>query len=158
MDDATVENGCLWVIPGSHKRGILWPQKPTEDPEFDCAAESQFDHEDKQGVPVEVKRGSVVFFNGYLLHRSLTNRAKSGFRRVLVNHYMSAESLLPWYGKDSIPGPVASSDNRSHIVMIAGEDPYAFKGEVKRPVFAHVREDGRGGCHNGNKKMPIKGE
>ena len=26
MDDATVENGCLWVIPGSHKHGLLWPQ------------------------------------------------------------------------------------------------------------------------------------
>lgn len=27
LEDATVENGCLWVIPGSHRRGILWPQR-----------------------------------------------------------------------------------------------------------------------------------
>ena len=26
LDDATVENGGLWVIPGSHKHGVLWPQ------------------------------------------------------------------------------------------------------------------------------------
>lgn len=38
MDDATVQNGCLWVIPGSHKRGILWPQRKHEDRRFDCAA------------------------------------------------------------------------------------------------------------------------
>jgi ectoine hydroxylase-related dioxygenase (phytanoyl-CoA dioxygenase family) len=23
LDDATVENGCLWVLPGSHARGVL---------------------------------------------------------------------------------------------------------------------------------------
>ena len=39
-----------------------------------------------------------MFFNGYLLHRSLPNYAPAGFRRALVNHYMSAESLLPWSG------------------------------------------------------------
>ena len=32
LDDATVENGCLWVIPGSHKRGLLWPQREHDDP------------------------------------------------------------------------------------------------------------------------------
>ena len=27
LDDATIENGCLWVIPGSHKPGVLWPMQ-----------------------------------------------------------------------------------------------------------------------------------
>src|SRR5690554_5647798 len=36
MDDATVENGCLWVIPGSHKPGLLWPQEEHDDRRFDC--------------------------------------------------------------------------------------------------------------------------
>ena len=50
-------------------------------------------------MPVEVRAGTVVFFNGYLLHRSLPNRAPAGrYRRALVNHYMSAHSLLPWFG------------------------------------------------------------
>ena len=35
LDDATVENGCLWVIPGSHRPGILWPLQPQDDPRFD---------------------------------------------------------------------------------------------------------------------------
>ena len=39
--------------------------------------------------------GSAVFFNGYLLHRSLPNVTK-GYRRAFANHYMSAESKLPW--------------------------------------------------------------
>lgn len=39
--------------------------------------------------------GSAVFFNGYLLHRSLHNTS-NGYRRAFANHYMSAESKLPW--------------------------------------------------------------
>ena len=100
LDDATVENGCLWIIPGSHKRGVLWPQHDHEDTRFDCAGETYgFPYTDEDSIPVEVKAGSLVFFNGYLLHRSFPNRAQSGYRRVLVNHYMSAESLLPWRGR-----------------------------------------------------------
>ncbi len=147
MDDATVENGCLWVIPGSHKPGILWPQHQHEDRRFDCGGEAaQFPYKDEDAVPVEVKKGSVVFFNGYLLHRSLPNYAQGGFRRALVNHYMSAESLLPWFGKDSMPSWTAAADYRD-IVMIAGKDPYAWKG-IEERASVHVRPSGEGGCGN----------
>ena len=37
LDDATIENGCLWVLPGSHRRGILYPDSEQDDPRFDCA-------------------------------------------------------------------------------------------------------------------------
>jgi ectoine hydroxylase-related dioxygenase (phytanoyl-CoA dioxygenase family) len=147
LDDATVENGCLWVLPGSQKRGILWPQKFHFDDRFDCARESyNFPGSDSDGVPVEVKTGSVVFFNGYLLHRSLPNRAQTGFRRSLVNHYMSAESLLPWIwemnGQEK--KSVALTDSRD-IVLVAGEDPYAYKGLADYHK-AGIRPDGQGGC------------
>src|SRR5207249_4777615 len=129
LDDATVENGCLWIIPGSQKAGILWPQADHDDRRFDCAQESvNFPYTDADAVPVEVKAGTLVCFNGYLLHRSLPNVATTGYRRALVNHYMSAESLLPWFGAE-VPGHVAIADHRD-IVMIAGKDPYAYKGTV----------------------------
>jgi len=98
LDDATIENGCLWVIPGSHKPGVLWPMYQHNDDRFDCAAQSYgFPYSEEDEIPVEVPAGAIVFFNGYLLHRSLPNRAPAGtYRRVLVNHYMSASSLLPW--------------------------------------------------------------
>lgn len=144
LDDATVENGCLWVIPGSHKHGILWQLEETDDPRFDCTRESRgFPYQDDEAIPVEVKAGAIVFFNGYLLHRSLPNRAQSGYRRVLVNHYMNANSLLPW----RLPREgeyMAIADYRD-IVMIAGNDPYAYKGleDLAQP---HIRPDREGGC------------
>lgn len=146
LDDATVNNGCLWVIPGSHRPGVLWPQRTHHDTRFDCAHETfRFPFTDADAIPVEVEAGAIVFFNGYLLHRSLPNRATSGFRRVLVNHYMSAESLLPWHLPQEGES-MARADHRD-IVMIAGEDPYAYKGtlDTARP---HVRSSGEGGCGN----------
>jgi ectoine hydroxylase-related dioxygenase (phytanoyl-CoA dioxygenase family) len=144
MDDATVENGCLWVIPGSHRHGIIWPQRKHDDRRFDCTGEAMYyPYTDDDAVPVEVTRGSIVFFNGYLLHRSLPNYAATGFRRSLVNHYMSAESLLPWHGFGP-EQPIATADYRD-IVMVAGRDPYAWKG-IEDRAAAHVRPSGEGGC------------
>ncbi len=144
MDDATIENGCLWVIPGSHKPGVLWPLEQQQDTRFDCTGESTgFPYTDADAVPVEVKAGSIVFFNGYLLHRSFPNRAQSGYRRVLVNHYMSASSLLPWqFPKEGVG--MALADYRD-IVMVAGTDPYAYKG-TEDIAQASVRPSGEGGC------------
>jgi phytanoyl-CoA hydroxylase len=152
MDDATVENGCLWILPGSHRRKVLYPQKSNQDDRrFDCAGVAyQFPYRDEDSVPVEVKAGSIVFFNGYLLHRSLPNHAKSGYRRVLVNHYMSAESLLPWM-KVNEGESIATADHRD-IIMIAGEDPYAWKG-TQEITQVWVRPSGEGGCIDSKAKL-----
>ncbi len=145
MDDATVENGCLWVIPGSHRRGVIYPQHAHHDRRFDCTGEAEFPYTNDDAVPVEVRAGSIVFFNGYLLHRSLPNYATGGFRRALVNHYMSAESLLPWMLRPE-DGHIGIADFRD-IVLVAGSDPYAFKGTEER-TSPHVRPSGEGGCGN----------
>lgn len=144
LDDATVENGCLWVLPGSHRRGVLYPGRDQDDPAFDCTTEAyDFPYSDEQAVPVEVPRGTAVIFNGYLLHRSLRNSGRHGFRRALVNHYMSAESLLPWRVPAEGEWP-AVADFRD-VVLVAGEDPYAYKGTVEVSV-PYVRPDKAGGC------------
>ncbi len=125
LDDATVENGCLWALPGSHQTGYLYSQRSHDKPEeFDSAQES-YGFDDSDEVPVECAAGDVVFFNGYLLHRSRKNRSKH-FRRVLVNHYMNAYSLLPWHNPGE-GGRVATADYRG-IMMVSGEDPYEWKG------------------------------
>lgn len=131
LDDATIQNGCLWVLPGSHRPGVLYPMRPHGSDEFDAGDEAT-GFPEGEAVPVEVKAGSLVFFNGYLLHRSLKNRS-AGFRRALVNHYMTAESLLPW----TWDGRIAGTDDVRDIVMVAGRDPYAWKGtqDLTRPYL-----------------------
>ena len=125
LDDATLENGCLWVIPGSHRPGYLYPQRTHQKlDEWDYALES-YGFGTSDAVAVPVKAGTVVFFNGYLLHASFRNRTET-YRRVLVSHYMNAYSLLPWrHPQDATP--TAQDDVRS-IMPVAGVDPYAWKG------------------------------
>jgi len=46
-----------------------------------------------------------------------------------VNHYMNAWSRLPWQTAEG--EPAAQADYRD-IVMVAGEDPYAWRGTEDR--------------------------
>jgi phytanoyl-CoA hydroxylase len=150
LDDATVESGCLWVIPGSHKLGTLWPTQVQNDDRFDCTAESTgFPYSDSDAIPVQVKAGAIVFFNGYLLHRSFPNKSHGNYRRVLVNHYMNAASLLPWQKPQEEEG-MGSLDYRD-IVMVSGKDPYAWKG-TKNIAEPSVRPSGEGGCEKWGSK------
>jgi len=140
MDDATIANGCLWVVPRSHQSGYLYPQRPhTNNEEFDFADES-YGFDESAEVPVEVKAGSVVFFNGYLLHRSRKNRS-SIYRRVLVNHYMNAWSLLPWghLTDGDVKTPAARADRRV-IIPAAGRDPYSWKGTTPGGDDVYLRK------------------
>lgn len=137
LDDATIDNGCLWVQPGSHRERRLWPSRPCGDPRFDGAPEA-FGWECERwpregGMAAEVTAGSVVFFNGYTLHRSLDNRRSSGFRRALVNHVMSAQSELPW----SFGGSRFAPHDYRDIEMVCGHDAYAARGleDLARPYL-----------------------
>lgn len=137
LDEATIDNGCLWVLPGSHRHGILWPSRPHGTTDFDEGWEAYgFPDDESAAIPVELAPGDAVVFNGYLLHRSLPNRRPAGFRRALVNHYMSARSLLPWDWDHRLP---LTADMRD-IVMVAGDDPYAYKG-IESLTYAYVRNE-----------------
>ena len=140
LDDATVDNGCLWVQPGSHRERHLWPSRPCSDPRFDGAPESFGWHRPQWpadgGVAVEVPAGSVVFFNGFTLHRSLHNQRSSGFRRALVNHVMSARSELPW----SFGGSRFAPHDYRDIVMVSGTDAFAERG-IEDLARAYVRPE-----------------
>ncbi len=135
IDDATIQNGCLYVVPGSHRSGLLYDQRPHNNPdEFDFAGES-YGFDEKQQIPVEVKAGTVVFFNGYLLHRSHKNRSNI-YRRVLVSHYMNAYSRLPWQVRE---GETPAAADRRNVVPVAGIDPYAWKGYEATPNSVGLR-------------------
>jgi hypothetical protein len=87
IDDATIENGCLEVAPGSHREGLqkTWsPEEGPSDTEMDTRA---FD--ESRMIPVEAPAGSVVFFGAYLVHRSLPNRSGED-RRALLYSYQPA--------------------------------------------------------------------
>ncbi len=68
VNDATVERGCLGVVPGSHRESLVGHCPTTGGPAIP-------DHfiEQEQMVPVPLRAGSVLFFSRYTMHRSLPN-------------------------------------------------------------------------------------
>lgn len=73
ITDATVENGCLCVVPGSH-RGGLSPHCPGAGPAGDLQIPSRFIGGGRaKPVPVPVRRGSALFMHRLTQHASLKN-------------------------------------------------------------------------------------
>ena len=54
LDDATVENGCLWVIPGSQTPGHHLAAPPHEDAALIAPAKLRLPYRDDDAIPVEV--------------------------------------------------------------------------------------------------------
>lgn len=83
LDDATIENGCLEVAPGSHREGVhrMRSVKGFGGLEMDTDV---FDM--TRLVPVEAKAGSVLFFGAFLAHRSLPNRSSADRRAILYSY------------------------------------------------------------------------
>ncbi len=86
LDDGTKENGCLWVIPGSHKAGNLQGLK---DRGVLGALYTDVDLLDGEAIPTELPAGSVLYFHRDIVHGSQTNRSQ-GDRRVFVVAYQSS--------------------------------------------------------------------
>jgi phytanoyl-CoA hydroxylase len=104
LDDCTVDNGCLWVLPGSEHRGLL----PHDDIKGLRGVAV-----DEPGVALPMKAGDAVLFNGLLLHRSLPNR--TGTTRVaLYLRYCDPSVVMVTHGNR----PVLED---GYSWMVAGE-------------------------------------
>ena len=90
LDEATVENGCLWVCPGGHREALRarWLRDPeAADPvmrmETDVDAPLP-----SCTVPVEVKPGALLVIHGLLPHASKVNSSAKG-RRAYSLHVVN---------------------------------------------------------------------
>ena len=72
ITEATVENGCLAVVPGSHRRELA-THCPGSGPDGGLQIPSRLIQ--GQPVPVPVKRGGVLFLHRRTMHASLANRS-----------------------------------------------------------------------------------
>lgn len=86
LDDATIENGCLQYIPGSHKWGLL--PKPVIAGEMEGIREYLNDEQQKQFEKpafAEVKAGEAVFHHSLTLHGSGANKSSKPRRAFVIN-------------------------------------------------------------------------
>ena len=90
LDDSTIENGCLQILPGSHSEKVVRP----------FAGESTFrvelaDGEQELVTPLPLEAGDMVVFDPYLLHYSEPNRTDTP-RRAIVYTYSAARHGDLW--------------------------------------------------------------
>jgi len=93
VDDSTRENGCLEVIPGSHRSRALARHRHNEDPGYTLFEElepEEFDPAD--GVGIELARGQISLHDVFLYHGSQPNRSSKP-RRGMTMRLMPTTSL-----------------------------------------------------------------
>ena len=95
LDDTNVENGCLWLIPGSHKRGPA----TLPDPEEKLAPLSRkLEVDETRAVPVPMKAGDALCFHCWMLHKSGGNHSDA-HRRILFMRFADADAVEVYNNK-----------------------------------------------------------
>jgi phytanoyl-CoA hydroxylase len=94
LEDATIENGCLWAIPGGHRRGLKsrWVRSRDGGMEFEIYDKEPWP--ENELVPLEVKKGSLILLHGLLPHRSFENRSPHS-RHAYTLHLIRAGAKYP---------------------------------------------------------------
>lgn len=99
LDNSTIENGCLWMIPGSHKHGAL---ECFEDRGTVGRLYTDIDrYELNEPAPMDLPAGSIVYFHGDIVHGSQGNRSEEK-RRLLLLTYQPG-GLSRWQREDVRP-------------------------------------------------------
>jgi phytanoyl-CoA hydroxylase len=100
LEDATVENGCLWVAPGAHRgplRQLFSRNADGDGTRFDVLDETPLPApppESDELVPVEVPAGTMVVLHGLLPHWSGANRS-SVSRHAYSLHVIDGTARYP---------------------------------------------------------------
>ena len=108
LDEATPENGCMTVIPGAHKDGILDHEAVEYDTDI-VINDTEYDESDLVELPMEP--GDVLFTHCLLPHYTAPNTTEQ-WRRALIMSYMDSRSrftkpaaeLPPWVDSVRIQG------------------------------------------------------
>jgi phytanoyl-CoA hydroxylase len=94
LEDATLENGCLWAIPGGHRLGLKSRFVRAE------AGGARFEIFDSDPwprdklVPLEAREGSLIVIHGLLPHMSYANKSSKS-RQAYTLHAIEAGCRYP---------------------------------------------------------------
>ncbi len=91
LEDADLDNGCMWFAPGSHKNGIVGRLKRTLN---NGVIETSFEGETpdtkpEEFVAVPVRKGTLVLIHGEVVHKSGVNSSERS-RNIYTFHLYDA--------------------------------------------------------------------
>lgn len=97
LEDATLENGCLWAEPGGHKGPLrkLFKRAAGGGTEFEALSDAPLPEPgDGRLVPLETPAGTLVLLHGQLPHYSGPNRSPKS-RHAYSLHVIEGSAVYP---------------------------------------------------------------
>lgn len=85
ISEATLQNGCLSVLPGSHRLPVQ-THLPDRRPGANHGYMEIEGIDESKAIPVEMQPGDLLVFHSYLLHKSVDNHSTDR-RAAMVYHY-----------------------------------------------------------------------
>ena len=94
LEDATVENGCLWAIRGGHKLGLKsrFLRANEGGTRFEVLDDTPWPDDNLQ--PLEVQKGTLILLNALLPHLSRENRSAKS-RHAYTLHVVDGSARYP---------------------------------------------------------------
>ena len=102
LEDATVENGCLWAMPGGHNTPLRSWFRKKEGEGTEMAILNNEPYSMDGMIPLEVKKGTCIVLHGLLPHCSLPNtsgRSRQAYAIHVINKNADY-SLKNWLQRD----------------------------------------------------------
>ena len=121
IDDVTVENACLRLIPGSHRQSLPHGRAPDEMAIAEMADPAAYDA--GQAVNMELKPGEFFLFSERLLHASAKNT--SDRRRLGLAVRVTVPFVHIFQDSHLHPGHTA--------ILACGKDVMGFNRYAGRP-------------------------
>ena len=102
LEDATIENGCMWAMPGGHKTSLRswFRKKESGGTEMHLFNDEPLSTEGM--IPLEVKKGACIVLDGLLPHYSLPNTSGKS-RQAYALHAIDRNATYPetnWLQRD----------------------------------------------------------
>jgi len=90
LTDASVENGCLYVVDGSHKRGLAGDFHIFADALATTPGSTQYEK-----TPLQVRAGDVTIHHCLTLHGSYPNTSPNPRKTIVTHVFSSGCRLVP---------------------------------------------------------------
>lgn len=110
LTDATLDNGCVWVLPGVHRQGTLAHRDTPIG--FECFSDP------KGAVAVPVAAGSIVVFSSLTPHATGRN-VTDDVRKAYILQYAPAGAVARRGDPSGPPGPPESQDDPDRQFLVA---------------------------------------
>lgn len=94
LEDATIDNGCLWAEPGGHKTPLRSWFKRKKDGGTEMITFREDPYETERMIPLEVKKGTCIVLSGLLPHYSLPNTSGKS-RQAYAIHSINNKARYP---------------------------------------------------------------